>query len=80
MAKAAKKKAIEIECLACGARRFVAGFTSRELGECDGCRYVGWEVPSRLRNDEREPLHESYRRRLVHGQSGFPVSLRSERC
>lgn len=33
---------IQIECLACGAKRVAAGIGHAEIGECPRCRYLGW--------------------------------------
>jgi hypothetical protein len=60
----------EVECLACGARRRVAGLSHGEVGECPSCGYCGWAEPADLTNPERDSLHrELYVRREFYKRS-----------
>lgn len=38
----------QISCLACGDVRVVFGLSSQETGECQRCRYVGWQHSDEL--------------------------------
>ena len=52
-----QKRGREVECLACGKRRFVRSLSSDKLGECPDCGYVGWAFPADVDEKERPMLH-----------------------
>ncbi|HMI99943.1 MAG TPA: hypothetical protein VK488_08935 [Gaiellaceae bacterium] len=57
-----------LECLGCGARRFVLSpvRSNLETGECPRCGYVGWASPNDLNEFTRRALRDRpvERRRL----------------
>ena len=55
--RSSEKRRIEVECLACGAVRAVAGLTRDELDVCDRCGYVGWALTGELDDRDRRGLH-----------------------
>jgi hypothetical protein len=52
------KGLLEVECLACGGRRMVAGKRLGEVGECPECAYLGWAPVAALDDKERRLLRE----------------------
>jgi hypothetical protein len=44
---------IQIECLACGAKRVVTGITHAETGDCPYCHYLGWTYSDELDGSTR---------------------------
>ena len=42
------RHATQIACLACGATRVVYGVGRTETGECQRCRYTGWDYSDEL--------------------------------
>ena len=44
---------IQIECLACGAKRVASGIGHAESGECPRCRYLGWTYSDDLDGSTR---------------------------
>ncbi len=73
--KRADRRATEIECLACGARRIVTGLGTAETGECPRCGYLGWTY-----SDERG---RSIRRMVMKGtfaRHGIAARRRARWC